>query len=124
MNDEKLLQMKLTSGEEIVAEEFNSIATYKRILSIILEDDDEGNRIFIMKPFITFIDDLTRSTIIKENHIISKSRPSSILVKQYKLWWDEYESAINESELDSEDITEMYDKDSSGVIRINKNRLH
>jgi len=137
-------QFKLGSGETIIAEvvDDGEVRCYRKVLSINVHDDvDDGISFYALRLYTLFQDDIYQNIFINPMHVESTTRPASTIVNQYNKWWDAYESKLS----GDDDMSEIYDKleelmsnssssdksfkdmyslDSSGVIRINKDKLN
>jgi hypothetical protein len=83
-------QMLMTNGEEILA----CILEWKEgtyieacnILSVIpyeIEGED-GKAYYILKPWVSYTDDIGKSSFINPNNVISLTEPSPVVVEQYR----------------------------------------
>ena len=149
MNKEKIQislgQFKLTSGDTVIAEVVDSpidqVRFYRKVLSIITEEDfEDGINYFILRPYILFQEEINQPVFINPMHIMTMAKPSKVAVKQYNKWWETYEkSRSQDSDRNEifENISEMmnsfqnensihnlYSLDSSGIIRINRDKLN
>ena len=83
-------QLLMTNGEEILAEILDwKEGTYIEacnILSVIpyeIEGDD-GKAYYILKPWVSYTDDIGKSSFINPNNVISLTEPSPVVVEQYR----------------------------------------
>lgn len=79
-------QFKLSSGEEIVCEvvatpEGEIVA--RKVIEVDSTVLDDGNRIYVMRPWMLYVDDLETITTISTANIVGSSNPSRELVNQY-----------------------------------------
>ena len=83
-------QMLMTNGEEILAcilewREGTYIEACN-ILSVIpyeIEGED-GKAYYILKPWVSYTDDIGKSSFINPNNVISLTEPSPVVVEQYR----------------------------------------
>lgn len=100
-----LQQLRLSDGLEVVAniltwEEDTLIeANYILIMEILTdyqEDPTEDRSFYILKPMVSYIDDLSKTTILNPSSVISVTEPSPVVVKQYKNSIEEIQSQMTE----------------------------
>ena len=90
MND--IQQMRLTNGMEIVAnivhwdDDTNIEVNYALIMEVLPEfgDEEEYKSYYVLKPLVSYTDDLAKSTVINPAAVMVVSDPSPTVVKQYK----------------------------------------
>jgi len=96
MNVEQLVQMKLVNGEELIAcyENFGD-GTDEISVSYVLSmsplefeyeemaDLDQTKSYYVLRPFISYTDDLANSVGINPNTVIALTTPSDAVVEQY-----------------------------------------
>tara|TARA_Y100001937_G_C7127636_1_gene335596 strand:+ start:1839 stop:2321 length:483 start_codon:yes stop_codon:yes gene_type:complete len=84
---------KLTNGEEIVCEILDAVdpetsvtdVIARKCMKIISFDDFENNaRIYTLKPWMSFLEDMEELIAINSSHIVGESSPSELLTKYYK----------------------------------------
>lgn len=96
MNIEKLVQMKLVNGEELIAcyENFGEggdemSVTYALSMSPLefeyeeMADLDQTKSYYVLRPFISYTDDLANNVGINPNAVIALTTPSDAVVEQY-----------------------------------------
>ena len=96
MNIEKLVQMKLVNGEELIAcyENFGEggdemSVTYALSMSPLefeyeeMADLDQTRSYYVLRPFISYTDDLANNVGINPNAVIALTTPSDAVVEQY-----------------------------------------
>ena len=83
-------QLLMTNGEEILAEILDwKEGTYIEacnILSVIpyeIEGDD-GKAYYILKPWVSYTDDIGKSSYVNPNNVISLTDPSPVVLVQYQ----------------------------------------
>jgi len=89
---ENITQMKLVNGEEIIAvyenwgEESDEISL-SHVLSMVpveyLDEMEEERTYYILRPFMSYSDDLSKLVGINPNTVIALSTPSEKVVEQY-----------------------------------------
>jgi hypothetical protein len=88
-----LQQIRFTDGLEVIAnimtwEEDTMIeANYILIMEILTdyqEDPTEDRSFYILKPMVSYIDDLSKTSIINPSAVISVTEPAEVVIKQYK----------------------------------------
>ena len=90
MND--IQQMRLVNGTEIVAnilhwdDDTNIEVNYALIMEVLPEfgDEEEYKSYYVLKPLVSYTDDLAKSTVINPAAVMVVSDPSPTVVKQYK----------------------------------------
>ena len=90
MND--IQQMRLTNGMEIVAnivhwdDDTNIEVNYALIMEVLPEfgDEEEYKSYYVLKPLVSYTDDLAKSTVINPGAVMVVSEPSPTVIKQYK----------------------------------------
>ena len=97
-------QMLMTNGEEILAEimEWRE-GTYIEacnILSVIpyeIEGED-GKAYYILKPWVSYIDSIEKSSYINPNNVISLTEPSPVVLVQYQSSVKEISDGLRDDE--------------------------
>lgn len=88
-----LQQIRFTDGLEVIAnimtwdEDTMIEANYILIMEILTdyqEDPTEDRSFYILKPMVSYIDDLSKTSIINPSAVISVTEPSEVVIKQYK----------------------------------------
>lgn len=108
MNTENVIQMKLANGEEIIgiytnlgeeAEEM-SLTHVLTMTPIELEFDDADSErsYYILRPFISYIDDLANAVGINPSQVIALTRPSASVVEQYVLSVEQIQTSLGKGE--------------------------
>ena len=89
--DGSVRQLLMSNGEEILAEIIDwKEGTYieaKNILSIIpyeIESADDGKAYYILKPWVSYTDDIGKSSYMNPNNVISLTEPSPVVLEQYQ----------------------------------------
>lgn len=116
----KVKQLKLVTGEEIIAEiieedEYDVIL--RNVLQINFGEIDDGTRMWTFKYYMCYQDDPDRFILLKVDKIVTIASPVDMLVTQY-------ENALNDMvEIEAEqpmnffqDEESMRDSDGSNII--------
>ena len=90
MND--IQQMRLVNGTEIVAnilhwdDDTNIEVNYALIMEVLPEfgDEEEYKSYYVLKPLVSYTDDLAKPTVINPGAVMVVSEPSPTVIKQYK----------------------------------------
>jgi hypothetical protein len=100
-----LQQIRFNDGLEAIAniltwEEDTMVeANYILIMEILTdyqEDPNEDRSFYILKPLVSYIDDLSKTTILNPSSIMSVTEPSPVVVKQYKNSIEELQHQMGE----------------------------
>lgn len=84
-----LAHFRLSNGSEIVCEVLewpdkkNKSDIIVRNGMAIIPADYEGERVYVFKPWMHYIESSSECFIINSNHVISTSRPNEHLIRQY-----------------------------------------
>ena len=108
MNTENVVQMKLTNGEEIIGVYTNlGEETDEMSLTFVLsmqpleleyDDLDTEKTYYVLRPFISYIDDLSNAVGVNPNQVIALTRPSSAVVEQYALSVEQIQISLGKGE--------------------------
>ena len=90
MND--IQQIRLVNGMEIVAnivhwdDDTNIEVNYALIMEVLPEfgDEEEYKSYYVLKPLVSYTDDLAKSSVINPGAVMVVSDPSPTVIKQYK----------------------------------------
>lgn len=92
MSDENLTQFKMSNGSEVVcevmewpSEELGNQMITRNCMTIISYEYSEEERGYAFRPFVNFLDDNRDYVMINTDHIISLSKPSEYLIRQYRV---------------------------------------
>ena len=98
-------QMLMTNGEEVLA----SILDWKEgtyieacnILSVIPYeiDGEDGKAYYILKPWVSYTDDIGKSSYINPNNVISLTDPSPVVLVQYQSSVDEISDGLKDDDM-------------------------
>ena len=98
-------QMLMTNGEEVLAEILDwKEGTYIEacnILSVIpyeIEGED-GKAYYILKPWVSYTDDIGKSSYINPNNVISLTDPSPVVLVQYQSSVDEISDGLKDDDM-------------------------
>lgn len=92
MKEENITQMKLVNGEEIIAVYENwgdgsDEISLSHALSMVpveyLDEQEDERTYYILRPFMSYTDDLAKVVGVNPNSVIALSRPSEKVVEQY-----------------------------------------
>ena len=108
MNTENVVQMKLTNGEEIIGIYMNLTEESEEMsLAYVLsmtpfeleyEDSDPEKSYYVLRPFISYIDDLSNVVGINPSQVIALTRPSLSVVEQYVLSVEQIQEGLGKGE--------------------------
>ena len=107
---ENIQQIRFSNGMEAIAnilhwdEDTNVEVNYLLQMEVLPEygDDLEEDRSFyILRPMVSYTDDLARSTTINPGSIMTVSDPSPTVIKQYKNSIKEITAQMEDKEEDS-----------------------
>lgn len=115
MND--IQQMRLTNGMEIVAnivhwdDDTNIEVNYALIMEVLPEfgDEEEYKSYYVLKPLVSYTDDLAKSAVINPAAVMVVSDPSPTVIKQYKNSIKDISSQLGDNKDDG-------DKSTSNVL--------
>ena len=120
MKDKDIIQLKLSSGAEIVCEvmewktDESSEMIVRNAMSITTIDYDTGQRSYMFKPWISFYENALNYTIINPDHIVAHNRPGAYLLDQY------YSSVVDMHENDARRDAEFEREKLEGLSRVAK----
>lgn len=110
MNDlENIQQIRFVNGMEAIAnilhwDEDNVEVNYLLQMDVLPEygeDPDEDRSFYILRPMVSYTDDLTRATTVNPTSVMTVSDPSPVVIKQYKNSIKEISSQMSNKEEDS-----------------------
>jgi len=110
MNDlENIQQIRFVNGMEAIAnilhwDEDNVEVNYLLQMDVLPEygeDPDEDRSFYILRPMVSYTDDLTRATTVNPSSVMTVSDPSPVVIKQYKNSIKEISSQMSNKEEDS-----------------------
>ena len=86
---ENLAQLRLSNGSEIIceimeyAEDDRKEMIARNVMSIVLGEYGDGERVYMFKPWIHYLESPMEFTMINSDHVISINRPNYMLVTEY-----------------------------------------
>ena len=106
---ENIQQIRFVNGMEAIAnilhwDEDNIEVNYLLQMDVLPEygdDPDEDRSFYILRPMVSYTDDLTRATTVNPSSVMIVSDPSSVVIKQYKNSIKEISSQMENKEEDS-----------------------
>ena len=106
---ENIQQIRFVNGMEAIAnilhwDEDNIEVNYLLQMDVLPEygeDPDEDRSFYILRPMVSYTDDLTRATTVNPGSVMTVSDPASVVVKQYKNSIKEISSQMSNKEEDS-----------------------
>ena len=110
MNDlENIQQIRFVNGMEAIAnilhwDEDNVEVNYLLQMDVLPEygeDPDEDRSFYILRPMVSYTDDLTRATTVNPSSVMTVSDPAPVVIKQYKNSIKEISSQMSNKEEDS-----------------------
>jgi len=144
--DKDIQQIKLVSGNELLCEvvewpdeksDNSTDLIIRNALSIINGENEEGNTVFLFKPFLHYVDKSSQFVSLSKMQIMSLNRPDRYLQKEYMSAFAEFEKSSFERDLDYKE-QEMYevsmveealeetkiDDKTDNVVQLNTKTLH
>ena len=107
---ENIQQIRFVNGMEAIAnilhwDEDTSIEVNYLLQMDVLpeygEDPDEDRSFYILRPMVSYTDDLTKATTVNPSSIMTVSDPAPVVIKQYKNSIKEITSQMSNKEEDS-----------------------
>lgn len=111
MKDQNITQMKLVNGEEIIAVYENwgvesDEISLSHVLSMVpveyLDEQEDEKTYYILRPFMSYTDDLATPVGVNPNSVIALSTPSKKVVEQYLTSVDTIQEMLG----NGEDVTD------------------
>lgn len=122
VENEKIVQVKLVTGQEIIAQKFNendstfSVNCALEMVSVELEDPDYDESLktsyYILRPFISYPERLDVLISINSSSIVTVNTPSKKVIEQYT----NSLVSIQEMLTDASTTTEEEAEDSSSNV--------
>ena len=110
MNDlENIQQIRFVNGMEAIAnilhwDEDNIEVNYLLQMDVLPEygeDPDEDRSFYILRPMVSYTDDLTKATTVNPSSVMTVSDPAPVVIKQYKNSIKEISAQMSNKEEDS-----------------------
>lgn len=106
---ENIQQIRFVNGMEAIAnilhwDEDNIEVNYLLQMDVLPEygeDPDEDRSFYILRPMVSYTDDLTRATTVNPSSVMTVSDPAPVVIKQYKNSIKEISSQMSNKEEDS-----------------------
>ena len=106
---ENIQQIRFVNGMEAIAnilhwDEDNIEVNYLLQMDVLPEygeDPDEDRSFYILRPMVSYTDDLTKATTVNPSSIMTVSDPAPVVIKQYKNSIKEITSQMSNKEEDS-----------------------
>lgn len=111
MKDQNITQMKLVNGEEIIAVYENwgvesDEISLSHVLSMVpveyIDEQEDEKTYYILRPFMSYTDDLATPVGINPNSVIALSTPSKKVIEQYLTSVDTIQEMLG----NGEDVTD------------------
>jgi hypothetical protein len=86
---DNLAQLRLSNGSEIIceimeyAEDDRKEMIARNIMSIVLGEYGDGERVYMFKPWIHYLESPLEYSMINSDHVISINRPNYMLISEY-----------------------------------------
>ena len=80
-------------------------------------DTDEGKSFYVLKPWVSYIDDMHKISAINPSSIVSVTTPSPIVVEQYGTSLTEIIKYMDETSQSEEPIKTAVTSDSHNVVQ-------
>ena len=130
MNEEielNIQQIRFANGTEVLANvakwdddeflEANCILEIERRSYDMDFDAEEGKSFYVLKPWVSYIDDMHKISAINPSSIVSVTIPSPIVVEQYKTSLIEIIKYMDETSQSEEPIKTAVSSDSHNVVQ-------
>jgi len=131
MKEETLLenvqQIRLTNGTEVLANvakweedefiEANCILEIERRSYDMDFETEDGRSFYVLKPWVSYIDDMYKMTSINPSSILSITSPAPIVVEQYGTSLTEIIKYMDETSQSEEPIKTAVSSDSHNVVQ-------
>jgi hypothetical protein len=129
MNEEielNVQQIRFVNGSEVLAniakweeDEFLEANCILEIERRTLEDFDseDGKSFYVLKPWVSYIDDMHKISAINPSSIVSVTTPSPIVVEQYGTSLSEIIKYMDETSQTEEPIKTAVSPDSHNVVQ-------
>ena len=106
---ENIQQIRFVNGMEAIAnilhwDEDNIEVNYLLQMDVLPEygeDPDEDRSFYILRPMVSYTDDLTRATTVNPSSVMTVSDPAPVVIKQYKNSIKEISAQMSNKEEDS-----------------------
>ena len=106
---ENIQQIRFVNGMEAIAnilhwDEDNIEVNYLLQMDVLPEygeDPDEDRSFYILRPMVSYTDDLTRATTVNPASVMTVSDPAPVVIKQYKNSIKEISAQMTNKEEDS-----------------------
>lgn len=89
---DKVKQLKLVTGEEIICEiveEDDDHIIVRNVLAINFTTLDDGSRMWTFKYYLCYQDDPDRYILIKSDKVVAVANPAKALINQYEVALDD-----------------------------------
>ena len=106
---ENIQQIRFVNGMEAIAnilhwDEDNIEVNYLLQMDVLPEygeDPDEDRSFYILRPMVSYTDDLTKATTVNPSSVMTVSDPAPVVIKQYKNSIKEISAQMSNKEEDS-----------------------
>ena len=106
---ENIQQIRFVNGMEAIAnilhwDEDNIEVNYLLQMDVLPEygeDPDEDRSFYILRPMVSYTDDLTKATTVNPSSVMTVSDPAPVVIKQYKNSIKEISAQMTNKEEDS-----------------------
>jgi hypothetical protein len=112
-----LAHFRLSNGSELIcevvewAEQNESDDIIARNGMAIVPAEYDGERIYVFRPWMHYIESNNEFFVINPNHIIGTARPNDCLVREYKY-------AVSEMHLNAKYRSDEYDKQIESSLKV------
>ena len=130
MNEEEefnIQQIRFVNGSEVLANiakwdedqflEANCILEIERRSYDMDFDTDEGKSFYVLKPWVSYIDDMHKISAINPSSIVSVTTPSPIVVEQYGTSLTEIIKYMDETSQSDDAVKTAVTSDSHNVVQ-------
>ena len=124
---ENVQQIRFANGAEVLANiakwdedeflEANCILEIERRSYDMDFDADEGKSFYVLKPWVSYIDDMYKISAVNPSSIVSVTTPSPIVIEQYKTSLIEIIKYMDETSQSEEPIKTAVSTDSHNVVQ-------
>ena len=119
-DESSIVQYKLTSGAELVGEvmewpeQDGHEVVLRNIMQIVIAEYNDGERVYVFKPFIHYLENNLEYTVLNTQHVITTNHPNELLLYQYKA------AVLEMHEIAKQRIAEHQKEQEANLYRVAK----